>query len=89
MPRKAKSPTRIQETIIGGATFRGREAGRCHRTTRGGWLQGATMACRRPQFSRFKLAHGFRADSYTVNATVPLGKQADDVMADGPPNGSA
>ena len=47
--------------------------------TRGGWLQGATMGVSPDtkgyrNADTFKLAHGFRADSYTVNATVPLGK---------------
>ena len=59
--------------------FRGREAGRCHRT------DPRRLAARRDDgrvarhqgyrnADTFKLAHGFRADSYTVNATVPLGK---------------
>lgn len=75
-----KSPTRIQETIIGGAyDFEVVKLGAAIGQTRGGWLQGATMGVSPDtkgyrNADTFKLAHGFRADSYTVNATVPLGK---------------
>ncbi|WMD20350.1 porin [Achromobacter seleniivolatilans] len=74
-----KSSARIQEWIVGGAyDFEVLKVGAAFGQTRGGWLQGASMGVspdtQYRNASTFALAQGFRANSYQLNATVPLGK---------------
>lgn len=77
--RGGKSNARIQEWIVGGAyDFDVIKVGAAWGQTRDGWLQGASMGVSPDSNFRnaatFALADGFRANSYQLNATVPLGK---------------
>lgn len=77
--RGGKSEARIQSWILGGAyDFGAFKIGAAWGQTRDGWFQGASMGVSPDRGFRnaatFSLAEGFRANSYQLNATVPLGK---------------
>jgi len=75
-----KSAARIQEYIIGGSyDFEVVKLAAAFGQTRDGWFVGQNMGTT-PEgmntLGSFKLADGFRANSYMIGATVPLGRHA-------------
>lgn len=75
-----KDPARIQEYIIGGSyDFEVVKLAAAFGQTRDGWFVGQNMGTTpdgMQKLGSFKLANGFRANSYMLGATVPLGRHA-------------
>jgi len=75
-----KSSSRIQEYIIGGTyDFEVVKVAAAFSQTRDGWFIGQNMGTTpdgMQKLGTFKLADGFRANSYMIGATVPLGRHA-------------
>ena len=75
-----KSDARIQEYIVGGSyDFEVVKVAAAFGQTRDGWFVGQNMGTTpagMQNLGTFKLADGFRANSYMLGATVPLGRHA-------------
>ncbi|MFM9929225.1 porin [Achromobacter xylosoxidans] len=75
-----KSSSRIQEYIVGGTyDFEVVKVAAAFSQTRDGWFLGQNMGTTpdgMQKFGTFKLEDGFRANSYMIGATVPLGRHA-------------
>jgi predicted porin len=75
-----KSSARIQEYIVGGSyDFEVVKVAAAFGQTRDGWFIGQNMGTTpdgMQKLGSFKLADGFRANSYMIGATVPLGRHA-------------
>jgi GBP family porin len=75
-----KSDARIQEYILGGSyDFEVVKVAAAFGQTRDGWFVGQNMGTTpagMQNLGTFKLADGFRANSYMLGATVPLGRHA-------------
>ena len=75
-----KSDARIQEYILGGSyDFEVVKVAAAFGQTRDGWFVGLNMGTTpagMQNLGTFKLADGFRANSYMLGATVPLGRHA-------------
>ncbi|WZB73990.1 porin [Achromobacter insuavis] len=74
-----KSSSRVQEYIIGGTyDFEVVKVAAAFSQTRDGWFIGQNMGTTPDGMQKlpFKLADGFRANSYMIGATVPLGRHA-------------
>lgn len=75
-----QSNARIQEYIIGGSyDFEVVKLAAAFGQTRDGWFIGQNMGTTpdgMQKLGSFKLADGFRANSYMIGATVPLGRHA-------------
>lgn len=75
-----KSSSRVQEYIIGGTyDFEVVKLAAAFSQTRDGWFIGQNMGTTpdgMQKLGSFKLADGFRANSYMIGATVPLGRHA-------------
>ena len=75
-----KSSARIQEYIVGGSyDFEVVKLAAAFGQTRDGWFVGQNMGTTpdgMEKLGTFKLADGFRANSYMIGATVPLGRHA-------------
>ena len=75
-----KDAARIQEYIIGGSyDFEVVKLAAAFGQTRDGWFVGQNMGTTPDGMNNlgsFKLADGFRANSYLIGATVPLGRHA-------------
>lgn len=75
-----KSDATIQQYIVGGAyDFEVVKLAAAFGQTRDGWFVGQKMGTTPDGFNdlgTFKLAEGFRANSYMIGATVPMGRHA-------------
>lgn len=75
-----KDAARIQEYIVGGSyDFEVVKVAAAFGQTRDGWFVGQNMGTTPDGMNKlgsFKLADGFRANSYMIGATVPLGRHA-------------
>lgn len=75
-----KDAARIQEYIVGGSyDFEVVKLAAAFGQTRDGWFIGQNMGTTPDGMNKlgsFKLADGFRANSYMIGATVPLGRHA-------------